>query len=111
MRYTRYLEPKDILAAKHAVKRGQSIHCKGISEMQLFAARFHERHGDIPEARAAYGLVLGNLAPGLISAVLAHANLERRQVNHHVLHLECHPAMILHSYQYEVLVCPCKCYH
>lgn len=85
MRYARYLEPRDIPAAKHAVHRGQKIHCKAISEMQLFAARFHERHGDVPEARAAYGLVLGSLAPGLISAVLAHANFERRQVDGHVL--------------------------
>ena len=85
MRYTRYLEPKDVPAAKHAVHRGQGIHCKGISEMQLFAARFHERHGDVPKARAAYGLVLGRLAPSLISAVLAHANFERRQVSSQVL--------------------------
>ena len=83
MRYTRYLEPKDVPAAKHALHRGQSIHCKGISEMQLFAARFHERHGDVPKARAAYGLVLGRLAPSLISAVLANANFERRQVSSH----------------------------
>ena len=81
LRYARYLEPKDVPAAKDAVRRGQLIHCKGISEMQLFAARFHERHGDISDARAAYGLVLGRLAPGLISAVQAAANFERRQVN------------------------------
>ena len=83
LRYARYLEPKDVPAAKDAVRRGQLTHCKGISEMQLFAARFHERHGDISDARAAYGLVLGSLAPGLISAVQAAANLERRQVKSH----------------------------
>ena len=83
LRYARYLEPKDVPAAKDAVRRGQLIHCKGISEMQLFAARFHERHGDISDARAAYGLVLGSLAPGLISAVQAAANFERRQVKSH----------------------------
>ena len=83
LRYARYLEPKDVPAAKDAVRRGQLIHCKGISEMQLFGARFHERHGDISDARAAYGLVLGRLAPGLISAVQAAANFERRQVKSH----------------------------
>ena len=90
LRYARYLEPKDVPAAKDAVRRGQLIHCKGISEMQLFAARFHERHGDISDARAAYGLVLGRLAPGLISAVQAAANFERRQVKSHVV--LSHPA-------------------
>ena len=89
MRYTRYLEPRDVPAATHAVHRGQGIHCKGISEMQLFAARFHERHGDVPKARAAYGLVLGRLAPSLISAVLAHANFERRQVSSHACMRSC----------------------
>ena len=80
LRYARYLEPRDVPAAKSAVRRGQLIHCNGISEMQLFAARFHERHGDISDARAAHGLVLGRLAPGLVSAVQAAANFERRQV-------------------------------
>ena len=31
LRYARYLEPKDVPAAKDAVRRGQLIHCKGIS--------------------------------------------------------------------------------
>ena len=87
LRYARYLEPKDVPAARDAVRRGQMIHCTGISEMQLFAARFHERHGDISDARAAYGLVLGRLAPGLISAVQAAANFERRQVKSNVYYV------------------------
>lgn len=81
MRYVRYLEPRDVPAAKRAMRRGQTIHCKAISEMQLFAARFHERHGDLPEARAAHEVVSCRLAPGLISAILARANFERRQVS------------------------------
>ncbi|EIE26590.1 hypothetical protein COCSUDRAFT_59113 [Coccomyxa subellipsoidea C-169] len=78
-RYIRFLEPREPEAAKDAMLRAQGIHCKAQPEMQLLAARFLERHGDIAAARAAYELVLSKLAPGLVSAVLACANFERRQ--------------------------------
>ena len=81
-RYIRFLEPREPEAAKDAMLRAQGIHCKAQPEMQLLAARFLERHGDIGAARAAYELVLSKLAPGLVSAVLACANFERRQVCH-----------------------------
>ncbi len=81
-RYIRFLEPREPEAAKNAMLRAQGIHCKVQPEMQLLAARFLERHGDIAAARAAYELVLSKLAPGLVSAVLACANFERRQVCH-----------------------------
>jgi len=79
-RYIRFLEPDRPEAAKDAMRRAQGIHCKGRHETHLLAARFHERHGDPAAARTAYELVLGKLAPGLVSAVLASANFERRQV-------------------------------
>ncbi|CAL8466906.1 g6442 [Coccomyxa elongata] len=80
-RYIRFLEPERPDAAKEALRRAQHIHCKAQPELQLLAARFHERHGDPAAARTAYELVVSRLAPGLISAVLAFANFERRQGN------------------------------
>ena len=79
-RYIRFLELGSPDAAKDAMRRAQGIHCKTQPEMQLLAARFYERHGDAATARAAYELVTTKLAPGLVSAVLAFANFERRQV-------------------------------
>lgn len=79
-RYIRFLEPGRPEAAKDAMRRAQGVHCKTQPEMQLLAARFHERHGDAAAACAAYELVTTQLAPGLVSAVLAFANFERRQV-------------------------------
>ncbi len=79
-RYIRFLEPERPDAAKEALRRAQHIHCKAQPELQLLAARFHERHRDPAAARTAYELVVSRLAPGLISAVLAFANFVRRQV-------------------------------
>ncbi len=47
--------------------------------MQLFAAHFHERHGNVDTARALFRLVTERLAPTLIPGAVQHANFERRQ--------------------------------
>ena len=49
-------------------------------EIHLFAARFKEQHGDISGARAAYQHVHTGIAPGLLEAVIKHANMENRLV-------------------------------
>lgn len=49
-------------------------------EIHLFAARFREQHGDISGARAAYQLVHTEISPGLLEAIVRHANMEHRLV-------------------------------
>ena len=49
-------------------------------EIHLFAARSREHSGDIPGARAAYQLVHAEIAPGLMEAIVKHANMEHRLV-------------------------------
>ena len=49
-------------------------------EIHLFAARFKEHSGEIPGARAAYQLVNTEIAPGLLEAIIKHANMENRLV-------------------------------
>lgn len=67
-------------------------------EIHLFAARFSEHSGDIPRARAAYQLVHAEISPGLLEAIIKHANMEHRLVRsidqalqHHitVLNIQC----------------------
>ena len=48
-------------------------------EIHLFAARSREHSGDIPGARAAYQLVHAEIAPGLMEAIVKHANMEHLQ--------------------------------
>ncbi|KAM7496144.1 hypothetical protein LguiA_020558 [Lonicera macranthoides] len=50
-------------------------------EIHLFAARFREQSGDIPGARAAYQLVHDEISPGLLEAIIKHANMEHRLGN------------------------------
>lgn len=50
-------------------------------EIHLFAARFREQSGDIPGARAAYQLVHDEISPGLLEAIIKHANMEHRLVS------------------------------
>ncbi|KAL0459358.1 UNVERIFIED_CONTAM: Pre-processing factor 39 [Sesamum latifolium] len=50
-------------------------------EIHLFAARFKEQHGDISGARAAYQLVHTGISPGLLEAIIKHANMENRLGN------------------------------
>lgn len=49
-------------------------------EIHLFAAWFKEHSGDIAGARAAYQLVHAEISPGLLEAIIKHANMERRLV-------------------------------
>lgn len=69
---------KDEAAA--ALQRATATFCKTRPDIHLFAMHFDERHGNIDSARGRYKLVLGELAPRLISASVAAANFERRQV-------------------------------
>lgn len=52
-------------------------------EIHLFAARLKEQNGDIAGARAAFQLVHSEISPGLVEAVIKHANMEQRQVSFH----------------------------
>ncbi|KAL0031827.1 hypothetical protein WJX79_009679 [Trebouxia sp. C0005] len=79
MRYVRWQEISSKAAAQVALERATSVHCKRRPEMQLFAAHFHERHGNADTARALFRLVTERLAPTLIPGAVQHANFERRQ--------------------------------
>ena len=79
MRYVRWQEVSSKAAAQVALERATSVHCKRRPEIQLFAAHFHERHGNIDTARALFRLVTQRLSPTLISGAVQHANFERRQ--------------------------------
>ena len=79
MRYVRWQEGSSKAAAQVALERATSVHCKRRPEIQLFAAHFHERHGNIDMARALFKLVTDRLSPTLISGAVQHANFERRQ--------------------------------
>lgn len=79
MRYVRWQEISSKAAAQVALERATSVHCKRRPEMQLFAAHFHERHGNVDTARALFRLVTERLAPTLIPGAVQHANFERRQ--------------------------------
>ena len=81
MRYVRWQEASSNAAAQVALERATSVHCKRRPEIQLFAARFHERHGNTELSRALFKLVTDRLSPGLISGAVQHANFERRQGN------------------------------
>lgn len=50
-------------------------------EIHLFAARFKEQNGDIAGARASYQLVHSEISPGLLEAIIKHANMEHRLVS------------------------------
>lgn len=49
-------------------------------EIHLFEASFRESHGDISRAEAAYQLVHTGISPGLLEAIIKHANMEHRLV-------------------------------
>ena len=81
MRYVRWQEGSSKAAAQVALERATSVHCKRRPEIQLFAAHFHERHGNIDTARTLFKLVTERLSQTLISGVVQHANFERRQAS------------------------------
>ncbi|KAF2292686.1 hypothetical protein GH714_026699 [Hevea brasiliensis] len=64
--------------ANNALARATQVFVKRQPEIHLFAARFREQNGDIPSARAAYKLVHTEITPGLLEAVVKHANMEHR---------------------------------
>ncbi|KAK6239015.1 hypothetical protein QUC31_004484 [Theobroma cacao] len=64
--------------ADNALVRATQVFVKRQPEIHLFAARFKEQNGDISGARAAYQLVHSEISPGLLEAIIKHANMERR---------------------------------
>ncbi|GMH30903.1 hypothetical protein Nepgr_032746 [Nepenthes gracilis] len=67
--------------ADNALARATKVFVKRQPEIHLFAACFKEQHADIPEARAAYHLVHTEISPGLLEAIINHANMEKRLGN------------------------------
>ncbi|KAG6434560.1 hypothetical protein SASPL_106198 [Salvia splendens] len=63
---------------ENALARATLVFVKRQPEIHLFAARFKEQHGDISGARAAYQHVHTGIAPGLLEAIIKHANMENR---------------------------------
>ncbi|KAK9805742.1 hypothetical protein WJX73_004772 [Symbiochloris irregularis] len=79
-RYARYLEDSgDVEGARAAIQRATLVHCKQQPAAHLHAGLFEERHKNIEAARAAIVLAQEKLAPGLLAAIVARANFERRQ--------------------------------
>ncbi|CAI9107553.1 OLC1v1006930C1 [Oldenlandia corymbosa var. corymbosa] len=64
--------------ADNALARATQVFVKRQPEIHLFAARFREQHADIEGARAAYQLVHTEISPGLLEAIVKHANMEHR---------------------------------
>ena len=79
MRYVRWQEASSKAAAQVALERATSVHCKRRPEIQLFAAHFYVRHGNLKTARALFKLVTERLAPTLLQGTVQYANFERRQ--------------------------------
>lgn len=67
--------------ASNALVRATQVFVKRQPEIHLFAARFKEQNEDIDGARAAYQLVHTGISPGLLEAIIKHANMEHRLGN------------------------------
>ncbi|KAI7983664.1 Pre-mRNA-processing factor 39 [Camellia lanceoleosa] len=67
--------------ANNALARATQVFVKRQPEIHLFAARFKEHSGDIPGARSAFQLVHTEISPGLLEAIIKHANMEHRLGN------------------------------
>ncbi|XP_041006891.1 pre-mRNA-processing factor 39-like isoform X3 [Juglans microcarpa x Juglans regia] len=82
MRYVLCMEASGMLdLANNALARASQVFVKRQPEIHLFAARFKEQIGDIPGSQAAYQLVHTEISPGLIEAIIKHANMEYRLGN------------------------------
>ncbi|XP_027349705.1 pre-mRNA-processing factor 39 isoform X1 [Abrus precatorius] len=64
--------------ANNVLARATQVFVKRQPEIHLFCARFKEQVGDIDGARAAYQLVHSEISPGLLEAIIKHANMEHR---------------------------------
>nr|XP_043609166.1 pre-mRNA-processing factor 39 isoform X2 [Erigeron canadensis] len=67
--------------AENALARATQVFVKRQPEIHLFSARLREHGGDIAAARASYQLVHTEISPGLLEAIIKHANMEHRQGN------------------------------
>ncbi|XP_010457438.1 PREDICTED: pre-mRNA-processing factor 39 isoform X2 [Camelina sativa] len=67
--------------ADNALARATQVFVKKQPEIHLLAARLKEENGDIAGARAVYQLMHSEISPGLLEAVIEHANMERRLGN------------------------------
>ncbi|XP_044502717.1 pre-mRNA-processing factor 39-like isoform X4 [Mangifera indica] len=67
--------------ADNALARATQVFVKRVPEIHLFAARIKEQNEDIDGARAAYQLIHTEISPGLLEAIIKHANMERRLGN------------------------------
>lgn len=82
IRYILHMEASESIdLAENALARATQVFVKRRPEIHLFAARSRERSGDIPGARAAYQLVHAEISPGLLEAIVKHANMEHRLGN------------------------------
>ncbi|XP_011024481.1 PREDICTED: pre-mRNA-processing factor 39-like isoform X2 [Populus euphratica] len=67
--------------ANNALARATQVFVKRQPEIHIFAARLKEQNGDLSGARAAYQVVHAEIAPGLLEAIIKHANMEHRLGN------------------------------
>ncbi|KAI4301036.1 hypothetical protein L6164_034355 [Bauhinia variegata] len=67
--------------ANNVLARATQVFVKRQPEIHIFSARFKEQTGDIDGARAAYQLVHAEISPGLLEAIIRHANMENRLGN------------------------------
>ncbi|KZV32223.1 pre-mRNA-processing factor 39-like [Dorcoceras hygrometricum] len=82
IRYVLCMEARgNMELANNALTRATQVFVKRQPEIHLFEARFRESHGDISRAEAAYQLVHTGISPGLLEAIIKHANMERRLGN------------------------------
>ncbi|KAK3007921.1 hypothetical protein RJ639_013741 [Escallonia herrerae] len=82
IRYVLFMEASGSMdLAENALARASQVFVKRQPEIHLFAARFREHNGDVPGARAAYQLVHTEISPGLLEAIIKHANMEHRLGN------------------------------
>ncbi|XP_022954297.1 pre-mRNA-processing factor 39-like isoform X1 [Cucurbita moschata] len=79
IRYILCMQASDSMdLANNALARASQVFVKRQPEIHLFAARFKEQNGDIAGARASYQLVHTEISPGLLEAIIKHANMEHR---------------------------------
>ncbi|CAK8543657.1 unnamed protein product [Lathyrus sativus] len=79
IRYVLCMEASESMdLANNVLARASQVFVKRQPEIHIFCARFKEQAGDIVGARAAYHLVHTEISPGLLEAIIRHANMEHR---------------------------------